>query len=401
MANLPDNPKPKKLAASAVEPQRFTTWRTHFASERRWVAETFARDKMVEMLKQLAWVVPLTLLIWVYAEREQVTKESNETIPFELISPSNDMLVTLKPPQDSNVVVELEGPRARVQDVLQRLRGGAFPQGLRIQIDPALEPNRDHQLRTLSLIANNELFRHNGITVTRTQPDTINVTVDKIVEREARVEPAPGTPNLLEGTKFDPPFVKVRGPLNVLEPEGENAPAASAAVPATGPSTGPSARLIVYAHIPESLVTTPGTREVEDLDLSLPPPLTRDQRVSIIPSKVNAALQVRASDEEWTMPSMTVSLDQPKSVADKFKVDYDFSLPDVTLIGPKDIIDAIKKPDGPKPYAQLRVMAEDAGRGELRRTVRYLDLPDRVRVSEKDRQREIAFRVERRSEVEQ
>src|SRR5688572_23038146 len=194
MADLPNNPKPAKLAASAVAPSRFTSWRDHFAAERRWFADTFSGERMVEMLKQLAWVVPLTLLIWVYAEREQITREQNETIPFELVSADKDRLVTLKPGQDSNVVVELEGPRARVQDVLQRLRGGEFPQGLRIEVDRALEANRDHQLRTISLISSQDLFRHAGITVTRTQPDTINVTVDQIVEREARVVPAPNTP---------------------------------------------------------------------------------------------------------------------------------------------------------------------------------------------------------------
>lgn len=387
MTDLPNNPKPTKLAASAAAPSRFTSWREHLAIERRWFTDTFAREKMVEMVKQLAWVLPLTLLIWVYAEREQITPAENETIPFELISPDPDRLVTLKPPQDSNVVVELEGPRARVQDVLQRLRGGAFPQGLRIQVDPALEPNRDHQLPTISLIANHELFRSNGITVTRTQPDTVNVRVDRIIERDARVEAAPGTQNLLDGTKFGPSTVKIRGPLGVLEPNGN------------GDGGANVRQLVVYAHVPEKLLAAPGTRDAEGLDLSLPPPLTNDPHVMMIPSKVDATLQVRASDETWEMPAMTVSLDVPKSIADRYRVEYDTSLPAVTLIGPEDIIAEMRKPDGPKPYAQLRVTIEDAGRGEQRRTLRYEDLPDRVRVSEKDRQREIPFRLVPRSDL--
>ncbi|HEV2294358.1 MAG TPA: hypothetical protein VGR35_10910 [Tepidisphaeraceae bacterium] len=388
MPDLPNNPKPAKLAATTVAPDRFSSWRDHFAAERRWFADTFAREKMIEMLKQLLWVVPLTLLIWVYAEREQVTKEQNETIPFELVSADPDRLVTLKPPQDSNLVVELEGPRARVQSVLQRLRGGAFPQGLRIQVDPALNPNQDHQLPTISLIANHELFRHNGITVTRTQPDTIDVRVDQIVEREARVEPAPGTANVLESTTFEPATVKVRGPLNVLEPASEG-------------GGGNPRPLVVYAHIPETLLASPGSRDAEGLELSLPPPLARDARISIIPSKVDATLQVRAADEVWEMQAMTVTLDQPKTVAEKYTVEYPTSLPGVRLIGPKDVIEEMKKPEGPKPYAQLRVTSEDAGPGEKRRTLRFVDLPDRVRVHDADRQRTIAFRLIPRSDFDQ
>jgi hypothetical protein len=391
MSDMLNNPPPKlhKVAASAVRPTKFSSWRDHFASERRWFADTFSGEKMIEMLKQLAWVVPLTLLIWVYAEREQVTKEGNETIPFELVSSDPNRLVTLKPPQDSNVVVELEGPRARVQDVLHRLRGGEFPQGLRIEVDRALEANRDHQVPTIALIANHDLFRRNGITITRTQPDTINVTVDAIIDREARVVPAPGTPNLLEGTKFDPPTVKVRGPFNVLQPATEG---------------GSAAPLVAYAHIPPELLTTPGTRDADDLMLSLPPPLNRDTRVTLIPAKVNAALEVRASDAEWDMPAMTISLDVPKTVADKYTVRYNTSLANVKLIGPKDVIDAIQTEGGPKPYAQLKVTIDDATAAssqDLRRKLRFVDLPRGVRVSEKDEQREVPFQLVPKSDAEQ
>ena len=269
-----------------------------------------------------------------------------------------------------------------MQDVLQRLRGGAFPQGLRIEIDKALLPNRDHQLRTISLIANHELFRHNGITVTRTQPDTITVTVDEIIERDARVQPAPGTPNLGEA-KFDPVLVKLRGPRNVLSPDGDSSP------------------LAVYAHVPATLLSQPGQRDADGLELSLPPELAKEPRLTMVPSRVDATIQVRASDEEWVMPAMTVSLDVPKNVTDKFTVKYETSLYDVRLIGPKDVIEEMRKPSGPKPYAQLKVTIDDANREEQRRTLRFVDLPDGVRVDDKVKQRTIAFQLVAKADAEQ
>ena len=263
------------------------------------------------------------------------------------------------------------------------MRGGEFPQGLRIEIDKALLPNRDHQLRTISLIANHDLFRHNGITVTRTQPDTITVSVDAIVERDARVAPVPGTANLGEA-KFDPPIVKLRGPRNVLSPDGDFNP------------------LVAYAHVPPNVLTQPGQRDADALELTLPPPLAKDPRIVITPSKVDAVLQVRASDAKWEMRAMTIRLDVPKGVTDKFIVEYDPSLPNVTLIGPKDIIDQLSAGTANiTPYALLSVSGEDADRGAQQRTLRFVDLPEGVRVDEKDRQRTVSFRLIRKSEAEQ
>ena len=38
---------------------------------RRWARDTFSREQLVSNLKSIAWVIPLTILIWVYAERAQ------------------------------------------------------------------------------------------------------------------------------------------------------------------------------------------------------------------------------------------------------------------------------------------------------------------------------------------
>jgi hypothetical protein len=384
--SLKTPPKPHKIAASAVAPSRFTSWREHLAAERRWFAETFARDKMVDMLRQLAWVVPLTLLIWIYAEREQITRQQNETIPFELVNSDSARLVTLRPPQDSNLVVELEGPRARVLDVLQRLRGGEFPRGLRIEVDRSLELNREHQLPTMSLIANNDLFRRNGITVTRTQPDRISVIVDQMVERDARIEPVPGTANLAEGTKFDPPMVKVRGPLNLLQP-------------ANDPTPKP---LVVYAQLPEDVLTKPGTHDVQDVTLTLPPNLREIRGIALLTPKVNATLQVRAADARIEQFPMPIRLDTPKGLLDKFTV-TDVSLPGVTLIGPKDAINRLQDPNfEPKPYALLRIDTDDAnGRVRRSRRLRFVDLPPGVHVSDADLNREVTFQVVPKADAEQ
>jgi hypothetical protein len=384
---LNNPPKPHKIAASAVPaPARFSSWRDHFARERRWLAETFSAEKMIDMLKQLAWVVPLTLLIWIYAEREQIATLPNETIPFQLVSPDpGNMAVELMPKQqDSNVVVELQGPRARLQNVLQRLRGGTQLQGLRLEIDRNLAPG-EHTLPTSQLVGNNPIFTQNGITVTRTQPERLHVLVDPIVDREARVLPPPGVTTLDPATRFEPPTVKLRGPATLLDRAKNEA----------------GGTLSVYARIPDELLRTPGEKDAHKLALELPQSLS-EERVTLLRQDVEGTLHVRASDTTYEMPAMTVSLDQPKSVSDKYVVDYTTSLPSVTLIGPKDKIDQVSDPNyQQKPYAQLRVTSADVGKEGLKRRLRFVDLPPGVRVSEKDEQREIAFTVKPKSDGEQ
>src|SRR5438477_4433687 len=137
---MPDQPvitEPKSNAPADYRRPRYDF--THDFSRR--FREAFTRDKVISNLKTLAWVIPLTLLIWVYAEREQVAPYKDEPLPFQLVSVDPTRVITLKPNQDNNLIVDLEGPQARVQQLLQQLRGGLAPQGIRLEVDTSLAPS--------------------------------------------------------------------------------------------------------------------------------------------------------------------------------------------------------------------------------------------------------------------
>jgi hypothetical protein len=379
----PELPSTAKRAHIAYETPRFSSWREHFARERRWFAETFSKEKIVDMFKQLAWVVPLTLLIWIYAEREQIATLPNETIPFQLISPDVNKTVELLPRQDSNLVLELQGPRARLQSVLQRLRGGMTLQGLRLEIDRSVAAG-DHILPTSQLLANNPVFAQNGITVTRVQPERLHVRVDDLVEREAKVVAPPGLTTLDTGTRFEPQTIKVKGPAAILDR-----------------AKNESGGLTVIARIPDDLLATPGEKDARKIPVDLPQALAQDDRVTLLRQDVDAVLHVRAADAEYPMSAMPISLDVPPSLSDKVVVTMpSTSLPDVTLIGPKDKIDQLSDPNyQQKPYAQLTIRSNDVGKDGLRRKLRFVDLPPGVRV--KDDQREVTFSVKSKADADQ
>src|SRR5215207_3808439 len=170
---------------------KLRTWRSDVSADWQRFTANFTRENVISNLKTLAWVVPLTLLIWIYAEREHVATRKDVAVPFELATIDPNLVVALTPRQDKNLILELQGPQARLQEVLQTLRGGMMPQGLRIDIPLNLTPNREHEIPTLSLVQNQKIFTDNGVLVLGVQPSRLEVMIDQVVEREARVVKPP------------------------------------------------------------------------------------------------------------------------------------------------------------------------------------------------------------------
>src|SRR5947209_1061870 len=56
-------------------PKRSFTWRALRAIRSR-LGAAFSREGLLSGVKTLAWVVPMTVVIWVYAEREQIARQT-------------------------------------------------------------------------------------------------------------------------------------------------------------------------------------------------------------------------------------------------------------------------------------------------------------------------------------
>src|SRR2546423_206869 len=93
---------------------------------RRWFRETFNREQLVSSLKSLVWVAPLTLLIWVYAEREQ-QKDQPAQFQVEVRSGGAGQvarIVDQSGAQAATVSAVLHGPKARLGEVIDNLGAG-------------------------------------------------------------------------------------------------------------------------------------------------------------------------------------------------------------------------------------------------------------------------------------
>src|SRR6185437_5287828 len=202
-----------ELPKTSTHPAKLSprTWRDEFSTEFNRFRSGITRENIISNLKTLAWVVPLTLLIWIWAEREQVATEHDVSVPFELVSTEANRVISLKPnTQDTNFVLDLFGPQARLQELRNKLGGGQMPQGLKIVIPSTYTPGRDYTLSTIELVGNQRIFSDYGVTVQHVQPLKIEVSIDELVDRDAKIIVPPSMKNVI--ATFDPPTVKVRGP---------------------------------------------------------------------------------------------------------------------------------------------------------------------------------------------
>ena len=302
------------------------------------VRQLFSRDALVSGLKSLPWVVPMTVLIWVYAEREQTTKlpldfrivakntDSNRFGFVELSVPGADG----RPTSSFVVHVDLSGPQGRQQQVKERLEAA----GGVLQIDiHNVEPGRAQKLSTSDLLAlasdPDLLFEKNGQTITNLTPRQVDVFVDPVEHREVKLAVRPSVMGFLEGPPwFDHQSVTITGPKSVLD----------AAIA--------QATLAAYADVKAG--QTPG---MKSQSVPVQASIT-DPRVTVSPPVVTARFTVKESEVSGIVPSVSFWVsypsDTPDKKWDKYKVVYypEKDTPstvifNVPVIGPADIVSKI------------------------------------------------------------
>lgn len=340
-------------------------------------SRTFTRESIIGWLKSLAWIAPLTILIWVYAEREQQDIQKDQTIPIEVTIQDPNRVVRLQDSRDENVMAELRGSRFRLDDVKRQLIPREGSGRLQLTVDKDLSPGQYHEIILQPLLAEQSIFKDNGITVSNPQPSRLRVFIDEIQEIDAIVEASPASMASLDGVPiFTPAKVKLSAPREKIQQyEREHT------------------QMVVYADLlAKGQELQPGSLELKGVPLLSPFP---DARVRITPSVVDAKVQVKEADLTYQMPGMTVWLVGTRDFMQRYRVNYDTILQDpVTLVGPPRIIDAIRNESyTPKPKALLEVTINDIPGKEYTRTLKF-DLPPGVNVAEEDAKRSITFTVE-------
>jgi hypothetical protein len=329
----PPQPRPKR----AVTPRpRRSYWAQLAAGVRAWARETFAPDQLLNGLKSLMWVAPLTILIWIYAEREQISRNVSVQFRIEVKNSDPRFLVLLRdadglPHADLQVQALLSGPHARVDEVVQSLKaiGGAVPVEVDTQhLGPGIHPV------SLSALENNSLFVKAGVTVTTPVPREVNVSIDPIVSKDVEVRARPTVTNLEKPPVFEPRKVRVTGPESLLQ----------------------GATLVAYAELPP--LQEPGMRDIPNVEVALP---FNDAHVTISPAMVSAKVEVKNAEVAGEVNAMPVwAVYPPGPFWDKYKPEFEPFISNVKVIGPADMVKQINDAAfTPKPKAILDVSTAD------------------------------------------
>src|SRR2546428_4759368 len=142
---IPAEAPPKPLTLRPAE--RKAPVRRGMAAARRWFRDTFSKDQLISGLRSLVWVAPLTVLIWIYAEREQVNWQTVQ-IQVEVRSGAPGQVAHLADSRGGTVSATIRGPKARVGQAVEALQAGVPVQ---IFIGGGRQPG-DHDVGKTALI---------------------------------------------------------------------------------------------------------------------------------------------------------------------------------------------------------------------------------------------------------
>ena len=341
--------------ASAADADRRSLGRRSAAVVRRWARDTFNREQLLSSLRALAWVAPLTLLIWIYAEREQQLSSPSQ---FQIVVKTTDrnQIASFVNGSDQNVAATLKGPKARVDKAIDLLdpRAGGGP--VVIVIDGNRPPNQ-YEIDILAHIEKDQRLVDNGITVENCQPRSVRVDVDTLQEIDLAVRADPQARFVTPPT-FDPATVRVTVP--------------SAALRAVKGELYAKANLPPLPPGPHSLKAVPVT--VDGLD----------PKITIRPTTVAAMLEVGQADVSHLVDSLpvfpTMAVDQ--QTLQNYTLRHDQFLSNVRVYGPPEKIRQLQSfTVTARPEAHFKVTDNDLGKQRITRELRY-ELPEGIRLGE-------------------
>src|SRR5579859_847750 len=206
--STPPSRKQETVTVAYSPPKR--TWRRRLAhSLKGWSRVTFSRESYITSLKSLLWVVPLTVLIWVYAEREQVTTLPNVTINVAPpVGVPGRLLARFAPGTIHTIHAELKGPQSSAEEAKEILESGTIALDLERDLTPG-----DHTIVIADVLNRDSRIIAKGAEVRNCVPAEVTVTVEKLSEKLLDVKVRP------EDAKGLPPLVFVPAKVKVVIPD--------------------------------------------------------------------------------------------------------------------------------------------------------------------------------------
>lgn len=321
-----------------------------------------SRARLAEVAKTLTVVVPLTLLIWIYAERAQPAV-GTARVPIDVSVADSSLTAAIVDQSNPTIEIKMTGPRVLFDALQNQLRQLSMEQGLRLALDPSQSQVGSKTIDLQQKLNETPIIRDSGVTIDSVTPTTVRVSVEHVASRAIGLELPPNTQVSLQHVTFDPPTVTVRGPQSEVE----------------SLLNSDHPRLMIDGGNLVETINQAGGRPVE---VTVVPP-REFPRLTVSPMKVRMSYEVGSREIDGQIPSVAVVIERPIAQEGRFRVKPKLPVVrNVTIHGP---VDQVSKLTGDEPSqrltAVLRVSADDIGKSDVTRAVDFQGLPPGVTVT--------------------
>jgi len=310
---------------------------------------------MLERLRTILVVTLVTLLIWLYAESQNLDVLRKSGIEVQIIPPATSNLVIRRASPDQTFRLELEGSTGAIAEVTSELS-----RPLRLPLGTDVMPDRPgkHNVAMTDVLRAIPSIGGLGLTIRGVDPPTLEYTVDRFqdVLLDVRVAELPGVQ--IEGAiAVNPARVRVRIPMTAL---GERDPQ--------------SLRLVATPDAAALAAVSEGTPANVPALLSLPE-LPDSSGVAFDVSTVRLAFTLKSQRAALTLPAVPIHLVLPE--VDQARYDISLASPfiaGVRINGPSQLLQRIQSGSFPL-FAYLILGSDELAQGVTRKQLSFAHWP--------------------------
>jgi hypothetical protein len=269
--------------------------------------------------KTFLWVAPLTALIWIYAEREQIAQYPEVSVQIKLVSKSSDRIITVLTPQDrpTKISLDVQGPRASLNELRDVLAKAP------LEVNVSADVGYEGEFSLAEAITKSDLFKTYAVTVTAARPP-VKIKVEAKGTRKIPVKVRPQD-KALGTVTFEPDLVTVEGPKDQLDK-----------LAAEGPD-----KFVAYADLTSFASKPPGSYN-EEVTIAL----GSSTFVEAVTMRETVRAKVEISKSvSYQIPAIPIQLQISSLLLtdDKFKITAPPTLRSVDVIGPADAIESLRQ----------------------------------------------------------
>jgi len=310
------------------------------------------RHSFLESAETYLIVTVITVMVWLYAEGENVRSYSGVTAQVKFVAPPGaDLAIT--PGQPRSVELSFRSSTGAYANLTRLIDAGPIELPVRANGD---DPEQSIVLP--QLLADTQLGSM-GLSDLTTQPEVMTVRVEPMVSVNLPVSVRAGDVRLAKPPQVEPLEVAVRMPRSLAD--GPRLPRLEVRLDNTDLTA-------LEVNVPHNL----------ELPLQLPPQL-EGQQVSLAQNTARVEFTIRKQTDSYTIPLVPILVLAPPSQMAAYELSIDENLRvlrDVEVTGPSDAIERIRSGEA-SVVAQFRLTASDLEQ-QITSAALTLTLPDGV-----------------------